>query len=146
MFLLWLSSSFFLELFLPSSPVVVAQRIKHPAMRETLVQSLGWEDPLEKEMTIYSGTLAWKIPWTEKPGSHSPWGHKELDTTQRELDFTSHLLTWDFIFQCHIFLPFHTVYGVLKARILTWFVIPFSSGPRFVRTVHHDLSILSGPT
>ena len=81
--MLWLSSSFFLELFLHSSPVVVAQRIKHlPAMRETLVRSLGWEDPLEKEMTIYSGTLAWKIPWTEEPGSHSPWGHKELDTTQ----------------------------------------------------------------
>ena len=37
------------------------------------------------------------------------------------------------IFQCHIFLPFHTVHGVLKARILKWFAIPFSSGPRFVR-------------
>ena len=77
-------SSSFLELFLHSSPVVVAQRIKHlPAMRETLVRSLGWEDPLEKEMTIYSGTLAWKIPWTEEPGSHSPWGHKESDMTER---------------------------------------------------------------
>ena len=45
----------------------------------------------------------------------------------------------DFIFQCLIFLPFHTVHGVLKARILKWFVIPFSSGPCFVRTLHHDL-------
>ena len=52
----------------------------------------------------------------------------------------------EFIFQCHIFLPFHTVPGVLKARILTWFAIPFSSGPCFVRTLHHDLSILGGPT
>ena len=51
-----------------------------------------------------------------------------------------------FIFQCHIFLPFHTVHGVLQARILKWFVIPFSSGPRFVRPLHHDLSVLSGPT
>ena len=43
----------------------------------------------------------------------------------------------EFIFQCPIFLPFHTVHGVLKARILTWFAIPFSSGPRFdtVRTL-----------
>ena len=106
-------------------------------MWETRVRSLGWEDPLEKEMTIHSGTLAWKIPWTEEPGSHSPWGCKELDMTEQELDFTSHLLTWDFIFQCHIFLPFHTVYGVLKARILTWFAIPFSSGSHFVRTLHH---------
>ena len=37
-------------------------------MQETLVWSLGWEDPLEKEMTIYSSTLAWEIPWTEEPG------------------------------------------------------------------------------
>ena len=39
-----------------------------PAMRETWVQSLGWEDPLEKEMATHSSTLAWKIPWTEEPG------------------------------------------------------------------------------
>ena len=43
--------------------------VKHlPTMRETLVQSLGWEDPLEKEMATHSSTLAWKIPWTEEPG------------------------------------------------------------------------------
>ena len=36
-----------------------------PAMQETQVQSLGWEDPLEKEMAIYSSILAWRIPWTE---------------------------------------------------------------------------------
>ena len=52
----------------------------------------------------------------------------------------------EFIFQCPIFLPFHTVHGVLKARILKWFAIPFSSGPRFVRTLHHDPSILGGLT
>ena len=51
----------------------------------------------------------------------------------------------EFIFQCHIFLPFHTVHGVLKARMLKWFAIPFSSGPRFTRTRHHDPSILGGP-
>ena len=39
-----------------------------PAVRETQVQSLGWEDPLEKEMTTHSSTLAWKIPWTKEPG------------------------------------------------------------------------------
>ena len=39
-----------------------------PAMRETRVQSLGWEDPLEKEMAAHSSILAWKIPWTEEPG------------------------------------------------------------------------------
>ena len=43
--------------------------VKHlPTMQETQVQSLGQEDPLEKEMTTYSNTLAWKIPWTEEQG------------------------------------------------------------------------------
>jgi len=37
-----------------------------PAMQETRVQSLGWEDPLEKEMATHSSVLAWKIPWTEE--------------------------------------------------------------------------------
>ena len=52
----------------------------------------------------------------------------------------------EFIFQCPIFFLFHTVNEVLKARILKWFAITFSSGPLFVRTLHHDLSILGGPT
>ena len=48
---------------------LVAQMVKRlSAMQETLVQSLGWEDPLEKEMTAHSSTLAWKIPWKEEPG------------------------------------------------------------------------------
>ena len=48
---------------------LVALTVKRlPAMRETWVRSLGQEDPLEKEMETHSSTLAWKIPWTEKPG------------------------------------------------------------------------------
>ena len=39
-----------------------------PSTQETRVQSLGWEDPLEKEVATHSGSLAWKIPWTEDPG------------------------------------------------------------------------------
>ena len=50
----------------------------------------------------------------------------------------------ELIFRCPILLPFHTVHGVLKARILKWFAILFSSGPHFVRTLHHDLSVLGG--
>ena len=52
----------------------------------------------------------------------------------------------EFIFQCPIFLPFPTVHGFLKARILKWFAIPFSSGPHSVRPLHHDLPILGGLT
>ena len=45
----------------------MAQTVKHlPAVWETRVRSLGWEDPLEKEMATYSSTLVWKIPWTER--------------------------------------------------------------------------------
>ena len=45
---------------------LVAQMIKHlPAMQETLVQPLGWEDPLEKGMATHFSILAWRIPWTE---------------------------------------------------------------------------------
>ena len=48
---------------------LMAQTVKRlPAMWETWVQSLGQEYPLEKEMATHSSTLAWKIPWTEKPG------------------------------------------------------------------------------
>ena len=47
------------------------------------VQSLGLEDPLEKEMATHSSILAWRIPWTEEPVGYSPQGRKELDTTER---------------------------------------------------------------
>ena len=51
------------------STSLVAQMVKRlPTMRETQVQSLGWEDPLEKEMATHSSTFAWKIPWTEEHG------------------------------------------------------------------------------
>ena len=52
-------------------------------MWDTQVQSPGQEDPLEKKMAAYSGILAWKIPWMEEPGRHSPWGRKESDATER---------------------------------------------------------------
>ena len=58
-----------------------------PTMWETRVRSLGWEDPLEKEMAPHSSTLAWKIPWTEDMVGYSPWGRKESDMTE-PLHFT----------------------------------------------------------
>ena len=46
-----------------------SQMVKNlPAVQEIQVQSLGWEDPLEKEMTTHSSSLAWEVPWTEEPG------------------------------------------------------------------------------
>ena len=58
---------------------LVAHRVKClPAMLEIWVQSLGWENPLEKEMATHSSTLAWKIPWTEKPGRLQPTGSQRV--------------------------------------------------------------------
>ena len=62
---------------------LVAQTVKRmPAMWETWVQSLGLEDPLEKEMATHSSILAFKIPWRRNLVGYSPWGRKELDTTE----------------------------------------------------------------
>ena len=58
---------------------LVAQTVKHlPAVRETWVLSLGWEDPLEKEMATHSSTLAWKILWTEEPGRLQSMGSQRV--------------------------------------------------------------------
>ena len=60
----------------------MAQSVNNPpAMQETQVQSLGQEDPLEKEMATHSSILAWEIPWTEEPGGLLSMGSQELDTT-----------------------------------------------------------------
>ena len=62
---------------------LIAQSVKNlPAIWETQVQSMGWEDPLEKEMATYSYILAWEIPWTEKPGRVQSIGSQESDTTE----------------------------------------------------------------
>ena len=62
---------------------LVAQLVKNPpAIWETWVLSLCWEDPLEKGMATHSSILAWRIPWTEEPGELQFIGHKESDTTE----------------------------------------------------------------
>ena len=58
---------------------LVAQRVKNlPAVQETRVLSLGWEDPLEKEMATHSSILAWKISWTEEPGGLQSMGSQRV--------------------------------------------------------------------
>ena len=71
----------------PKVGSLVAQMVKSlPAKWDTRVRSLGWEDPLEKGMATHSRILAWRIPWTEKPGGYSPWGRKESDSRTRLSD------------------------------------------------------------
>ena len=63
----------------PPEASLVAQMVKHlPAVRETRVGSLGWEESLEKEMATHSSTLAWKIPWTEEPGRLQSMGSQRV--------------------------------------------------------------------
>ena len=75
MYILVMLSSIYIKYTLMRASVV-AQRLKHlPAMQETWVRSLGWEDPLEKETATHSSILAWRIPWSLV--GYSPRGHKE---------------------------------------------------------------------
>ena len=63
---------------------LVAQMVKDlPAVKETWVQSLGREDPMEKKMATHSSTLAWRIPWMEEYGRLQSTGSQESDTTER---------------------------------------------------------------
>ena len=58
---------------------LVAQMVKNlPAVQETQVTSLGWEDPLEKEMATHSSIIAWKISWTEEPGELQSMGSQRV--------------------------------------------------------------------
>ena len=79
----WFFSHPLLESFWEYAPVkgasLVAQMVKHlPIMQETLVRSLGQEDPLEKEMATHSSTPAWRIPWMEKPGKLQSMGSQRV--------------------------------------------------------------------
>ena len=117
----WLSSSSSMEL---TFQVSVQQRFYSIRLTFTTRHIPNWTlFQLWLSLFILSGTIC--------PGSPS----SILDTYQHE----------GLIFQCHIFLLFHTVHGVLEARMLKWFAIAFSSRPRFVRTLHHDPSIFCGP-
>ena len=70
------SSLNLLQYFWPS---LVAQRVKHlPAMQETRLQSLGWEDPLEKKIATHSSILAWRISWREEPGGLQSTGPQRV--------------------------------------------------------------------
>ena len=63
-------------------------------MQKTLVLSLHQEDPLEKGMATPSSILAWRIPWTEKPGGLSLWGRKELDWASNIFTHFHKAVTW----------------------------------------------------
>ena len=76
---------------------LVAQMVKNPfAMWETRVQSLGWEDPLEKGMATHSSIFAWRIPWTEKPGGLQSLGLQRVGHDSETLEQTE-ILNFPFL-------------------------------------------------
>ena len=77
-------SLFFNQPLSPHLVSLVAQKVKNPpAVRETSVRSLGWEDPLEKGLATLSSILAWKSHGQRSLAGYSPWGRKESSTTER---------------------------------------------------------------
>ena len=104
----------FTSLFLPPTvsywASLVAQMVKRlPTMRETWVQSLGWENPLEKEMATHSSILAWKIPWTEDSGRLQSMGSQSVGHNwATSLHFTAS--TCPFSVSASPFLPYKWVH------------------------------------
>ena len=91
-----------------------------PAMRETWVQSLGQEDPLEKDMTTHSSTLAWKIPWAEKPGRLQSMGLQRVGHNWvTSLSFTLDICPG-------VWLPDHCCCCCLVAKLCPTVVIPWT--------------------
>ena len=136
---------------------LVAQRVKClPVIQETGVWSLGREDPLEKEMATHSSTLAWKIPWMEKPGRlQSMWSQRVRHDWATSLSL-SYMTLLAFYW---VFLQKHNdqvkvtqlcptpcdmdciVHGIFQVRILEWVAVPFSRGssqPRDGTQVSHS--------
>ena len=95
----WFQSSIW-----PIRASLVAQMVKNlPAMKETQVQSLGQEDPLEKDMATHASILAWKIPRRSLVG-YSPWGRKQSDMNER----------------LHFHFPDHIFRGCCQFKTLLW--------------------------
>ena len=93
-----------------------------PEMQETQVQSLHWEDILEKGMATHSNVIVWRIPWTEEPVGYGPWSHKELDTAE-QLTQAGHASNLDVHWQmngcrdCGVYIYTMECYSVMKGGI-----------------------------
>ena len=132
---LWLSN-------MPSPGTsLVAQRLKClPAMRETWVQSLGWEDPLEKGMATHSSILAWRIPWREEPGGLQSMGSQRV---RHDWAISFHFSMPSDIY---IYIGFHTsfriifFYFLLKTPLEFWPGLHWISRSLWIELTSHNIN------
>ena len=129
------------------------QIVRHNRVTEMNWTELNWMDLTFQAPMQYCSLQHWTLlpsPVTSTMGVvfslalslHSSWSYFSTDLVA----YWAPTNLGSSSFSDPSFWPFHTVHEVLKARILKWFAIPFSTGPRFVRTLHHDSSVLGGPT
>ena len=123
-----------------ASPSLAAKNI----INLILILTIWWFPCVESSLVLLEegvgcDQMQWGVVFALAPSLHSFWSYSPLISSS----ILGTYWPMEFIFQCPIFLPFHTVCGVLKARILKWFAIPFSSGPRFVMD---KLSTLTCPS
>ena len=102
------------------------------------VWSLGWEDPLEEEMSTHFSILAWKIPWTEKHVGYSPWGHRSDLTEHAHIHSFSHPFPLWFIIGYWIYILCYLCYTVGSCCLSVLYTRIWSTNPK--------LSIHPSPT
>ena len=112
---------------------LVTQLVKNPpALQETWVWSLGWEDPLQEGMASHSSILVWRTPWTEEPGGLQFMGSQESDTTERLSTAQHYICRYSSVVKsCLALLWSMKPAGllcpwVLQTRTLGWVAISFS--------------------
>ena len=107
---------------------LVAQTVKNfPAMWETCIRSLGWRDPLEKEMSTYSSVLAWRIPWIEEPGGLQFMGSQRVGldwVTNTTLPYTN-LSHYSLSLESYLSFIFYTLVLVLVEYNWMWIISSF---------------------
>ena len=112
---MWILLTFgwsFFKKYLFLSLAMLAQRLKHlPAMRDTWVWSLDWEDPLEKEMATHSSILAWRIPWTEEPDGLQPMGSQRVGHNWATSLSLSLWLCWSYLQHMGSFIAEHGLFS-----------------------------------
>ena len=119
------TSFFYVRLWLCGASLVVQRLKRLPAMQETWVRSLGWEDPPEKEMATHSSIIAWRIPWVEEPGGLQYTRSQRVCHIRNfpaSPNFVLHIFSL-FLFICRVFCLLVRFLFSFKEKEVTYLVI-----------------------